>query len=297
MRRRGFTLVEMMIVVAIIAVIATIAVTRCARTARAARITTARADMQSIRDAFVDPANGYLRDLSGIPGFSPAYLRTANIFMPTNVFGCKMTGGGAAATRAVRLDEGDEARCLAEGRALPQAFTAWDEVRSRGWHGPYLTSPTASFPAEHSVRFPGDATFAERGFFPSLSHLRLPSEFKDLSRASAYGFVGEPAMLDPWGNPYVVQIPPPQAFNDVTNVMDSARFAYARVVSAGPDGRLDTPCFGANTTNFWGATGWSERRRRLSRQAGLIDGDNKSARGDDLVLFFSRNDVDEGEEL
>ena len=147
------------------------------------------------------------------------------------------------------------------------------------------------------MRFSGDATFAERGFFPSLSHLRLPAEFKDTSRASVYGFTGEPAMLDPWGNPYVVQIPPPQAFNDVTNVMDSARFAYARVVSAGPDGRLDTPCFGANTTNFWGATGWSERRRRLSRQAGLIDGDDRSARGDDLVLFFSRNDIDEGEEM
>ena len=297
MPSRGFTLVEMTIVVAIIAVIATLAVTRCARAVKAARITAAQANMQAIRDAFIGGDPGYVRDLSGIPGFSPAYLRVANIFMPTNVFGCKVTGGGSAATRAVRLDEGDEARCLAEGRALPQAFTAWDEVRSRGWRGPYLNAQTAAFPAKDAVRFSGDATFAERGFFPSLSHLRLPAEFKDTSRASVYGFTGEPAMLDPWGNPYVVQIPPPQAFNDVTNVMDSARFAYARVVSAGPDGRLDTPCFGANTTNFWGATGWSERRRRLSRQAGLIDGDDRSARGDDLVLFFSRNDIDEGEEM
>ena len=33
----------------------------------------------------------------------------------------------------------------------------------------------------------------------------------------------------------------------------------------------------------------------MSRQAGLVDGDDFSARGDDLVLFISRNDIDEGE--
>jgi hypothetical protein len=125
----------------------------------------------------------------------------------------------------------------------------------------------------------------------------MPTEFKNSSRASVYGFPGEPAIMDPWGNPYVVQIPPPQAFTEVTNAIDSMRFAYARVVSAGPDGRLDTPCFGANITNFWGTTGWSERRRRLSRQAGLVDGNDRTARGDDLVLFFSRNDIDEGEKM
>jgi hypothetical protein len=33
----------------------------------------------------------------------------------------------------------------------------------------------------------------------------------------------------------------------------------------------------------------------MSRQAGLIDGTNTTARGDDLVLFLMRTDFDEGE--
>jgi hypothetical protein len=70
------------------------------------------------------------------------------------------------------------------------------------------------------------------------------------------------------------------------------------VVSAGPDGILATPCFAVNETNEWSAVGvnWAdERMRRLSRQAGLIDGGDRSRRGDDIVLFLSRNDIDEGE--
>jgi len=284
-----------MLVVAVLAVLATLAVNRCLRLAQSAKTTAAETDLRTIRDAFMDAEYGYLRDLAGLPGFSPANVRLGNLLVATNVFGTRVTGSGTygTETRAIRLDEGTEAQCLAEGRARPEAFTCWDEARQRGWRGPYLTAPVSAFPAAAAVRFSDDASFAARGFFPSLAHLRLPSEFKDPKRASIYGFIGEPTLLDPWGNPYVVQIPPPQAFEGVTNIAEAARFAYARVVSAGPDGVLSTPCFGANTTNFWGATGWSERRRRLSRQAGLIDGNDRSARGDDLVLFFSRNDVDE----
>ena len=294
--RSAFTLVEMMLVVAILAVLATLAANRCLRVAQTAKVTRAEADLQTIRSAFIEPGQGYLHDLSGIPGFSPAYLRTGNLFVATNVFGTAVVGRNAygTETRAVRVDEGGEATCLAEGRALPAAFISWDEARQRGWRGPYLKDATGFFPSRDAVRFRDDASFAARGFFPALTHLRLPQAFKEPARASIYGFVGEPTLLDPWGNPYVVQIPPPQAFSDVTNVSEAARFAYARVVSAGPDGILSTPCFGTNTTNFWGATGWSERRRRLARQAGLIDGSDRSARGDDLVLFFSRTDVDEG---
>ena len=296
-RRLGFTLVEMTIVIVVLAVLATLVVGRCSQMVRGAKVAAAQAEMREIRDAFGGAEGGYLRDLSGIPGFTPAYLRVGCLFVSTNVFGCKVVEGGpyGAETRGTRLDEGDEAACVAEGRAPPRAFTTWDEARGRGWRGPYLSAHTGEFPSAAGTRFAGDATFAARGFFPSLSHLRLPREFKDPLRASVYGFVGEPALIDPWGNPYVVQVPPPQSFLGVTNVPDAVRFSYARVVSAGPDGRLDTPCFGANTTHFWGATGWSERRRRMSRQAGLIDGSDRSARGDDLVLFFSRNDVDEGE--
>ena len=107
---------------------------------------------------------------------------------------------------------------------------------------------------------------------------------------------------DPWGNPYVLQIPPAQAFSPetATNIPDVVRFRFARLVSAGPDGRLSTPCYTMNETNDWREIGlnWrQERVRRLSRQAGLIDGGDRSRRGDDLVLFLTRNDVDEGERL
>ena len=103
-------------------------------------------------------------------------------------------------------------------------------------------------------------------------------------------------MMDPWGRPYVLQIPPAQAFENregtVTNVPEEVRFKYARVVSAGPDGRLDTPCYGANVSNWW-ATSWNERTRRLSRQAGR-DENGAAARGDDIVLFLNRSDIEEG---
>lgn len=294
---RGFTLIELSIVVLLLAVLAVLAVGRYARVAEAARVAAAEADLKTLRAAFLDPASGYLHDLSGIPGFSHAFLRVGNLLVATNVYGTAVYGGGTygTETRDVRVDEGSEETCRTEGRALPRAFTNWDEERGRGWRGPYLAAHTGFFPAAHARRFPEDATFAERGFFPSLTHLRVPRAFQEVARCSVYGFVDEPTLIDPWGNPYVIQIPPPQAFSDVTNVSDLVRFSFARVVSAGPDGILSTPCFGANTTNFWGATGWNERRRRLSRQAGLIDATNREARGDDLVLFFSRTDLDEGE--
>ena len=87
----------------------------------------------------------------------------------------------------------------------------------------------------------------------------------------------------------------PSAFpaTPATNVTDEMRFSYSRVVSAGPDGVLDTPCFAVNVTNSI-ATAWTERSRRLARQAGLIDGDDRSARGDDIVLFLCRTDMGEG---
>lgn len=299
-KRKGFTLVEMVLVVAVISILAMIAVQRISRIASDARIVAAKSDMKMIRDAFVSEETGYLRDMSGIPGFSSACLRIGNLFVATNVFGNKVVRGSKWGTETIsaRLDCGNETveQCAAERRAVPSAFVKWDSAGRRGWRGPYLSSgKTGFFPSKDGVRFAGDATFEERNFYPVLLNLRLPEEFKDSSKASVYGFAGEPVVFDPWGNPYVLQIPPPQAFSSVTNVSDDVRFSYARVVSAGPDGILSTPCFHANATNsYW--TTWNERNRRMSRQAGLVDGTDFSARGDDLVLFLVRTDIDEGEE-
>jgi len=281
---------ELLIVVTIVATIAVFAVSRMGQMARTAKRVAAEQDLQVLRTAFTNPENGYLRDMRGIPGFSPAQLRLANLLVSTNLYGALKGQDGQRADVAG----------LGVGWASPETFTRWDPESERGWRGPYVSHAMGDFPSADATRFADDGSFKARGFYPVLDGLRLPDDFlNSLDGCSIYGFPGEPAILDPWGNPYVLQIPPPQAFPERfgsnTNLPDEVRFRYARVVSAGPDGRLDTPCFMVNTTNRW-ATSWKERTRRLCRQAGLIDGDDRSARGDDLVLFLVRNDIDEGEE-
>ena len=45
------------------------------------------------------------------------------------------------------------------------------------------------------------------------------------------------------------------------------------------------------------ASAWNPWRRRMSRQAGLDTGGDRSLRGDDLVYFLFRADIDEGDAL
>jgi prepilin-type N-terminal cleavage/methylation domain-containing protein len=292
--RGGFTLVELATVVAILAVIAVFVVPRIAGFAIEARETSAKKQMADICEAFVAPDSGYISDMGHIPGFSRSYLRIANLLISTNLFGEVIDGSDRM--RGFRVDE-ENGRV--KGLAKPSEFVRWNDEARRGWRGPYLKNASGVFPGPDYRRFSDDATAAERGFFPQVSGLRLPFEFNS-GDVSVYGFPGEPAITDPWGNPYVLQIPPAQAFSPMsaTNVSDTVRFRYARVVSAGPDGVLSTPCYTVNATNDWREVGinWLDaRQRRLSRQAGLVDGADRSLRGDDIVLFLSRNDVDEGE--
>jgi len=289
--RNGFTLIELVAVVTILALVAVLAVSRVDRVGQSARQTAAAHDLVTLRDAFLDPESGYLRDFRGIPGFSVGYLRLANLLTATNLYGAVELEDGHNMTFGCRVGgpEWPETGC-----ARLATFVQWNAETERGWRGPYVKDATGSFPSRDTVRFLDDATAEARGFFPRIDGLLLPDEWIAGYRGcSVYGFPGEPAVLDPWGNPYVLQIPPPQAFGEggVTNVADEVRFRFARIVSAGPDGRLDTPCFGINATNRW-MSGWTEPRRRAVRQAGLIDGD-RTLRGDDLVLFLMRNDIDE----
>lgn len=282
----GFTLVELCIVVAILSIIALLAVSRVERVAWQAKVIAAESDLKNIRDAFMNPEHGYLRDMRGIPGFSLAYLRVANLLISTNLYVAAADDTKGVRTSAFSIDDPAHAADFGHGIAAYDEFVKWNPERERGWHGPYLKDWTGVFPSRN-----------DRGFFPDLFFLRLPIDFIDSKLGcSIYGFPGEPAVLDPWGNPYVLQIPPPQAFWDKydsnTNLADEVRFQYARIVSAGPDGRLDTPCFTVNGTNDWRITSWSEADCRSSRQAGRVDGELN--RGDDLVLFLQRSDIDEG---
>lgn len=289
--RPAFTLVEIVAVVAIIAILACVAVRSVGFLADKARTTAAESDLAAIRDAFVGEPDGYLADMRGIPGFSVGHLRIANLLIATNVYG---RAEGSDTGERLDRDGGTTPR----GCASAAELTRWSEERRRGWRGPYLRSASlGDFPSRDAVRFAGDSSGEGRGFYPDLAGLLVPSDFKNgYMGCSVYGFPGEPCALDPWGNPYVLQIPPPQAFGGaMTNVTDEIRWRYARVVSAGPDGVLSTPCFEVNATNVY-STSWTPRKRRMSRQAGLVDANDRSARGDDLVLFIGRNDVDEGED-
>lgn len=291
--RDGFTLIELVAVVAILSIIAVFAVTKISSVAEKAKISAAERDLATLREAFMSEESGYLRDMGNVPGFSLGYLRIANLMMPTNLFG--VVESDATLKVGFRVDDPNRVQ-NPDGCAPHEAFTKWNADAGRGWRGPYINTWTGDFPTESARRFSEDASFEERGFFPPLDNLRLPEVFtRREGGCSVYGFPGEPAVIDPWGNPYVLQIPPAQAFEGVnTNLSDEIRFRYARVVSAGPDGRLSTPCFALNKTNHWDTT-WSESFRRLSRQAGRDDR-GVAARGDDIILFLVRNDIDEGEE-
>lgn len=291
-KQSGFTLIELVLVVAILAIIALLVVTRVDRFKMQAQTTVAEADLKCLRDALMDDSTGYLSDMSSIPGFSVGHLRIGNLLTSTNLYGevseRAENGSVSCISDGCRLDDPDDLWAKENGAAAPSAFTTWDTEAGRGWRGPYVKVWNGVFPAR--------AIAGGRGFYPNPDGLRLPDDIP-LSAAdvSVYGFAGEPAVMDPWGNPYVLQIPPHQAFGDSdTNLSASTRFKYARMVSAGPDGVLTVPCFSSGEADARKIS-WDERGRRLVRQAGRIDGSDLSARGDDIVLFVCRADIDEGE--
>lgn len=206
---RGFTLVEMIMVMAVLAVVAGLVVINAAGVGENAERTVASASLCAVRDALCGcPGEpGYLGDMKSAPDFNPAYLRL-HCLLSTNFTG----------------------------------YRPFDPQTARGWRGPYVRTAGAVrntnagrgglFPAAGERRWTGDATFRDRGFYAA-------------DGAALYGTPGEAAVADPWGNPIVLQIP-------------AAGLVRARLVSAGPDGTLNT---------------------RLD--------DAASERGDDLVLFLS----------
>ena len=273
--RSGFTLLELGVVILILALLATLATTRLRGVLSDTMQTVAEADMAALRDAFVgggdDGAPSLVGALEGIAGFSPAYLRPANLLAPTNLVGVADRWLDDDGRRG--SDAGFASRT---GAVNPEAayadfavFTNRDVEARRGWGGPYLHRVREGvFPSPGDRRFAEDDTFETRGFFPRGTS----------AGAHSYGVPGEPSVSDPWGNPYVLQIPPAEAFDHPDAVAESERFRYARLVSAGPDGVLSTPCFSGDGRDC----------RLAGRRA-----DGTSPRGDDIVLFLLRADIHE----
>ena len=204
-----------------------------------AEITIARSSMKAIAEGVTGSAagTGYLQDLKHVPGFRVSAIRMHDLFSASS----------------------------------HPTYSEYDSAAARGWRGPYVkpgagaanleSSRRGFFPQAGDRRHTDDATYLERGFFLNGS-------------ASLYGVPGDLSLADPWGNPYVIQIPPAGAFAGSSG--DAKRFRYARVVSAGPDGVLNTPA---------------------NRLAGMLADGTTEAREDDLVLFLNRSDVYEDEEL
>jgi len=86
---------------------------------------------------------------------------------------------------------------------LPAKFQSFNPVTRLGWHGPYLSSGTGRYAVNSANNFTSD-----------------------------YGADGDPAILDAWGRPMILQVPKVNGTNDIL---------YARLVSAGPDGIIQTP--------------------------------------------------------
>ena len=253
----GFTLAELTITIAVIATVAALAITTLSGVAERAKLRAAEIDMRTIRAAIVGSsasaaadAPNYIADMSPLPGFDPATLRIHCLLNPTNII----------ARGNIRLDDfaaapGAPSAPTPAGYAPYAAFTNWNPQASRGWRGPYLDTPRRiEYPAPNARSRASGATFAERGFFPNGQN--------------TYGAAGEAAIEDPWGNPFVIQVPPSAVFAASPASPDASprrRFRFARIVSAGPDGALQTP---------------------LAQRFPAPD-----ARGDDLVLFINRADV------
>ena len=176
--QRGFTLLEMLVVVTILVVLAALIIplfgnlrfSGAGRDRTAQQVATA-ATLAVVRDAILGtPAQpGLWQDLGEQPNYFPQTI--ADLFR--------------ASTN------------------LPVKLRNFNPVTRLGWHGPYLSSSDASYTVNLANNF-----------------------------TSAYGSDGDPAILDAWGRPIILQVPQVNGTNEIL---------YARLVSAGPDGIIQTP--------------------------------------------------------
>ena len=286
--RSAFTLLELALVVAVVAALALVAAPRLRGWSDRARAVAALSGAEALREAFAgtDGAPGYFADMAGFPGFDPARARVSNLLMPTGL-----------------VARGD---CmLVPDSAPPEGVGPFAEAAER-WRGPYAASRAgagAVFPA------PWEDGALFRGFYPwpdrpvtNVSH-RFSSRDTNVVSVLAgaftnvYGRAGEPAVLDPWGSPFVLQVPPPEAWDDPDSVPSETRLRFARIVSAGPNGILETPFYPTESHPGWDALDPAARRLDVRLAGRLGPGGGASgpplSRGDDVGLFLFRSDSHE----
>ena len=193
---------ELVAVVGVLAVVALLAAGRYGTWRARAEVAGARQEMGTIRAALLEMVG----DMEGTAHFravSPLgdddsweHCRRYE-FMNVGVHDLFVQG-----KRATR-DELDAWR--AAGLGVPSA-------EGSGWQGPYLKGGGARFPRAGERRFDGDKTFLERGFHVTQVSTNGSRTYSFYARTAEGDGEDDWAKLDPWGNPYVVQVPGAKAF-------------------------------------------------------------------------------------
>lgn len=144
---------------------------------------------------------------------------------------------------------------LGELFVQPTNVPAWNRDTGLGWRGPYvvpqgqyLVNPAANF----FVYSPGSSGYPGTG----------------------YGTNSDPAVLDGWQRPIVLQVPNQSMSAGTYSTALAADLAFARLVSAGQNGIIDTD------PNYLDSNG----NPYPPPQPG------SNARIDDIILFLSRQD-------
>lgn len=136
-------------------------------------------------------------------------------------------------------DTGRLPTSMAELFLQPTDVSNFNRDTGLGWRGPYLLNATGVYPVN-----------------------------------DAYGQKGDPALLDPWGQPIVLQIPN-QTSSRTPTTATAADLRFARLVSGGPNGTIDTL---QNATSIDVVSGNSFPYPPLA------------LRHDDIVLFVQHSD-------
>ena len=203
--RRGFTLLELMVVIAILAALAGLVVTNVDSVTDDARQTVALANMKTAAAA-----------IAGSSVTCGCYSDTRLIPEKFETLFSEWQSGLNGGPKSVKFFNAISVNIF----DVDAVIHAFDPVTKRGWNGPYLTTRTLTYPDPAAIRTGSADTWSARGF------------------TSDYGTLGAPALADPWGNPIVLQIPL-NTSEPRLNTPEKRRLR-SRLISAGPDGKLTT---------------------------------------------------------
>ena len=216
-----------------------------------AQYTTTKATMTELRNAIL----AYQRDMKGVAVWTAT---------PSGMVGPVPGTTGVPLTLKDLLVQPND--------PFGNPVATFNPVTRLGWRGPYLQQATGAFSANL------DSSFYPNGFTPLLGLYN-------------YGSLGDPAFVDGWGNPIVLQWPQTQLASDTVDVLAQ----YVRLVSAGPPTKNvnDTLYSVIDTLTYnplAGSTNSAAVRLTPSfptpSQPGLVN-----QRGNDLVLFVLTQDL------